>query len=58
MHSCTRLGRKLSTRTATDLGTLPGAAAAHAYASNDAGQIVGDSGDRAFLCDPAIVWCS
>ncbi|MGH8045646.1 MAG: hypothetical protein ACREKL_00240 [Chthoniobacterales bacterium] len=40
--------------TVTDLGTLPGATDSSAHGINDAGTIVGDSGNRAFSYDGAM----
>jgi uncharacterized membrane protein len=41
-----------TTRTAIDLGTLPGAESSRASAINDAGQIVGESGGHPFYWNP------
>jgi uncharacterized membrane protein len=43
---------EFATRKATDLGTLWLAESSHAYAINDAGRIVGESGGRAFVWEP------
>jgi uncharacterized membrane protein len=43
---------EFATRKATDLGTLWLAESSRAYAINDAGRIVGESGGRAFVWEP------
>jgi probable HAF family extracellular repeat protein len=41
--------------TITDLGTLPGDLFSAAYGTNSAGQVVGESGDHAFLYDGGMI---